>query len=914
MKTPRSLHLYKLCGSLNRSAIAPLFAVSLSCVALLPLGSTGATVSLVPVADSYIKDDAPDANLNADRATLFAGKTANRTHEVRRCFLRFDMSSQIPAGSVIESVTVTLVVTHVPPAPANCGFDLRRVLQPWNELQVTWNSRLTGTPWATAGAASATDTLPTASSTVQNLSPVGRYTFPSTPLLVADVQSWVNDPASNNGWMLAAEDEVTLKTARGMAARENAANTPQLQVTYSVPQLAVTVSPPAQQVLVGSTATFQATGSGVPPFSYQWLFNGTPLASATTDLLTLPDLQTNESGAYNVVLTTGAGSATSAPVLLTVTAPEPGQPIVAIISPTNAARFAAHSDILFAATATESNGVISRVDFLIGSNVVGSAASPPYEFLWSDVPAGDYILTARSLDDRGTNGISPSLVFSVAAPPSIEISSPVADARFILGTNVLITATVVGGTSPASVEFFAAMLDNASGSVQTNLLGIAANAPFTFNWLPTGPGDYFLSARLRDNLGQTALSSNVSVRVIVPELIPPTITITSGPGDFTKVTTAVADFAGTGSDNLGLDHVEFQVFSGPFLQTAGPVTQGVGTTNWTAAVPLAPGNNAVQFRGVDLGGNKSAILTRNITFTDRDQLTILVNGEGTVSPDLNGHTLDLGKIYHVTAKPARNNIFAGWADGANTNNPHLSFEMRTNLVLVANFISNPFPALAGTYGGLFFEPEPNRFRAENAGSFSVRLTKGGVFTGKLQMTAGRYNVHGRFDATGNANAAIVRHGLSPLALVMQLDVADNAALISGTVVQQLDAISLNTPLSAVRKTSTKKTGKSLPFMGAASFTLTAATGEIASFGSLSATVMTSGGVKLTGTINSRTFHSSSLISEGGNVPCYVTGQKGAGTLLGWLLLNSERTTSGEFFLVPQNSTEAIPVAATTATY
>jgi hypothetical protein len=31
-------------------------------------------------------------------------------------------------------------------------------------------------------------------------------------------------------------------------------------------------------------------------------------------------------------------------------------------------------------------------------------------------------------------------------------------------------------------------------------------------------------------------------------------------------------------------------------------------------------------------------------------------------------------------------------------------------------------------------------------------------------------------------------------------------------------------------------------------------------------------------------------------------------------LNSERTTSGEFFLVPQNSTEAIPVAATTATY
>jgi len=98
-------------------------------------------------------------------------------------------------------------------------------------------------------------------------------------------------------------------------------------VTSSVASLAVSATgilpnitgqPQNQIVSVGSNATFSVTATGTAPLSYQWSFNGTPIANATNATLTLVNVQTNQAGNYNVVITNLAGTYSSGVASLTV--------------------------------------------------------------------------------------------------------------------------------------------------------------------------------------------------------------------------------------------------------------------------------------------------------------------------------------------------------------------------------------------------------------------------------------------------------------------------------------------------------------------------------------------------------------------------------------------------------------------
>jgi hypothetical protein len=60
--------------------------------------------------------------------------------------------------------------------------------------------------------------------------------------MVADVQSWVADPASNFGWMIAG-DETFQQSAQRFHTSEHPSNKPQLTVTYTVPSATPTPTP-----------------------------------------------------------------------------------------------------------------------------------------------------------------------------------------------------------------------------------------------------------------------------------------------------------------------------------------------------------------------------------------------------------------------------------------------------------------------------------------------------------------------------------------------------------------------------------------------------------------------------------------------------------------------------------------------
>ena len=79
----------------------------------------------------------------------------------------------------------------------------------------------------------------------------------------------------------------------------------------------IIAQPSSQNAFAGANVVFSVSVSGNPPWSYQWLKNGTPLndgghiSGAHARVLTLSNVSTNDSAIYSVRVSNGANSVLS---------------------------------------------------------------------------------------------------------------------------------------------------------------------------------------------------------------------------------------------------------------------------------------------------------------------------------------------------------------------------------------------------------------------------------------------------------------------------------------------------------------------------------------------------------------------------------------------------------------------------
>ena len=84
-------------------------------------------------------------------------------------------------------------------------------------------------------------------------------------------------------------------------------------------------------------------------------------------------------------------------------------PTSALTSPTNGTVFAAGDDVTIAATAADSDGTITQVEFFAGNESLGTINQSPYNIVWQNVAAGTYQLVAVATDDNGADTKSDSI-------------------------------------------------------------------------------------------------------------------------------------------------------------------------------------------------------------------------------------------------------------------------------------------------------------------------------------------------------------------------------------------------------------------------------------------------------------------------------------------------------------------------
>ena len=211
-------------------------------------------ININPIKDNtlYEYDPAQGDHSNALGNHFFAGETA--MGELRRGVLAFDIAGSIPAGSTILGGTLSLNMSRTGLDTAR-NVELHKLLADWGEgtsvapgeegdgapattNDATWRHRFFDTIfWTTEGG----DFAGTVSAS-QSVGAVGVYMW-SSPLMVADVQSWLNNPATNFGWLVLG-DESDILTSKRFDTRESA-SPPVLTIQYTpgVPRPAPTPRP-----------------------------------------------------------------------------------------------------------------------------------------------------------------------------------------------------------------------------------------------------------------------------------------------------------------------------------------------------------------------------------------------------------------------------------------------------------------------------------------------------------------------------------------------------------------------------------------------------------------------------------------------------------------------------------------------
>jgi hypothetical protein len=182
---------------------------------------------------------------------------------------------------------------------------------------------------------------------------------------------------------------------------------------------------------VGTTVAFRVTAIGPAPLSYQWRFNGTNLAGASNDLLTLTNLQLADEGSYSVVVTNAFGATISSNALLTVNLP----PTVSLSSPTNGTVMLAPATFTLIADATD-DVAVSQVEFWSGTNSLGTVANAPWYVLQTNLPAGEYGYTAVAMDTLGLASTSTVSTVTVLSQPPTEAQALVTDGVLVRQTGL----------------------------------------------------------------------------------------------------------------------------------------------------------------------------------------------------------------------------------------------------------------------------------------------------------------------------------------------------------------------------------------------------------------------------------------------------------------------------------------------
>ncbi|WDE10478.1 Ig-like domain-containing protein [Thalassomonas haliotis] len=255
------------------------------------------------------------------------------------------------------------------------------------------------------------------------------------------------------------------------------------------------------------------------------------------------------------------------------------KPTVSPLTPSNGASYINNQSVTASASASDSGGSISQVEFKVGSGSWKVDTTPPYNVNLGTLSAGSHRIYYRTKDNHGDYSAStPYRNITVTAPnqkPVVSPLSPSSNARYLTSQNV--TASANASDSDGSITQVEFKLDSGGWAADTS-------SPYNRYFGRLSAGSHTIYYRAKDNDGSYSNTASRSFTVTAPANNPPIIGGTPG-----NTATAGAAYlfvpAASDSDNdpltFGISNkpawLSFNASTGTLSGT--PTASDVGTFN-----------------------------------------------------------------------------------------------------------------------------------------------------------------------------------------------------------------------------------------------------------------------------------------------------------------------------------------------
>jgi hypothetical protein len=244
-------------------------------------------------------------------------------------------------------------------------------------------------------------------------------------------------PSSTGSYTLTAVVTDTSTVTTGTSPNLNTATSPLVLVTVTSTETTVSLTNPANASSLGLGAAVNLTANATAPAGatvsrVDFLSGATVLGSSFTAPYSFSWTPAAAGSASLTARVTDSNSftATSTAVVVTITVPS-----VSLTSPSTGAGVALGAVVPITAAATAvSPATISKVDFLVGTALVGTATAAPYTINWTPTATGAAALTARVTDSNGAAITSSTVNVTVAAGvPTVSLTAPTNGSSLTLG-------------------------------------------------------------------------------------------------------------------------------------------------------------------------------------------------------------------------------------------------------------------------------------------------------------------------------------------------------------------------------------------------------------------------------------------------------------------------------------------------
>jgi len=507
--------------------------------------------------DTWLNSDYPTTNYGNDiQDHLQYGTPDRQLH-------KFDLSS-IPSSATVNSATIYFYAYNVTGGTPSVGC--YRVLTNWDELQATYNNRLTGTAWGTPGLLSGTDYSATALGSF-TVSAAGWVSYSIT----STAQGWVSGSMANYGVMYKENSAGHCYTRMSEYTADTSLR-PKLVVTYTTsgnPPTITTSSLPADTVGVAYNQTLQASGGTTP---YTWAISSGTLPAG---------LSLNTSSGAITGTPTAAGTSNFTARVTDAAAQTATKALSIVI---NAAISITTSSLPNGAVGTAYNQTLARSGgttpftwaISSGSLPAGlSLAASSGAITGTPTASGTSNFTARVTD---TVGATATKALSIVVTSTLTITTSSLPAT-TMGVAYNQTLAASGGTTPYTWAI-------SSGSLPAGLSLVAGTGAITGT--PTASGTSNFTARVTDNASATATKA---LSIVVNAAV--TITTSSLPADTISIAynQTLAATGGTGAKTWAV--------------SSGTLPTGLSLNASTGAItgtPTAAGTSNFTARATDTVG------------------------------------------------------------------------------------------------------------------------------------------------------------------------------------------------------------------------------------------------------------------------------------------------------------------------